>query len=733
MGILIEDSSRRILHANAALCALFGIPDTADLVGADCAQAAAGASRLFVAPDKFLQDIDARIAAGQPVVGENLDLADGRSFERDYIPVRLGTENYGHLWLYRDVTTRKKAEAVVRESETRYRSVVENQTEFVSRWTPDGVVTFVNDAYCRYFRRRREDVLGKTYFSRLPADEQQRMQAHVASFSPENPVQTIEHRVLWSDGEIHWQQWTNRAIFDADGKVVEFQSVGRDVTERRQAEMERVRSLSMLRSVLESSTDGVVVVNNAGQVLTYNQRLVQMLSLRAGWDTAISPVERPYMIARMTTDAERVVRELNEVQAHPEAESHHLVQTTWGRSLNVSSVPYREGNAIAGRVWNIRDITDQLHQQEVSLQTQKLEAVGLLAGGIAHDFNKALTIILGNVTLARQDVEGRGEASERLAMAESACLRARALTQQLLTFSRGGAPIKRTVALLGMLNETVSLAMRGSNVVCESDLTPDLWPVEADEGQIRQMLLNLLMNAKEAMPNGGKIDLSAQNTPAVGPEDGRWITINLRDHGVGIPPDILPRVFDPYFTTKSRGRGLGLSAAYSIVRDHGGEITLESQPHEGTVVTVRLPASQKTAQSVKPAAGPAAARALRILIMDDEDFVREIAGRLLRRAGHETVLAADGKEAIALYQEAQATGRPFDVTIMDIVVPDGMGGQEAAQRILAINPDAKIIVSSGYSNDPIMADFRHYGFCGVAAKPYQMEELYQAVDECMKA
>ncbi len=732
VGVLIEDRARRVVYANAGLCAIFGISDAIAFLGSDFRQAADAVSKLFSRPEEFLRDIEARLAGGEPVVGERLTMADGRCLERDYIPARFSEEHSGHVWLYHDVTMREDVILAVRESETRYRSVIENQTEVISRWLPDGAVVFVNDAYCRFFGRRREDVLGKSFFTRLPAGEEQRMRAHVAGFSRENPTQTIEHRVELADGTTRWYQWANSALFDAAGNLTEIQSTGRDVTDRRQIETERVHQLGMFRSILESSPDGILVIDADGKVLTYNQRFVQIWNPPAGWDTDLLPAERRMTMARLTTDAPLFWRELNEVLTHPEMTNSHIIQTVAGRTIERSSTPYREGNAIVGRIWNYRDITAQQRQQETQLQSQKLEAVGLLAGGIAHDFNNALTIILGNVTLARQEVEGRGEASERLAMAESACLRARSLTQQLLTFSRGGAPIKRMLSLTPLLRDTITLALRGSGVICDSDFTADLWPVEADEGQIRQMWLSLMLNAKEAMLEGGKIEVCAQNTAPADPDADRWITLTLRDHGVGIAPDLMPRIFDPYFSTKSRGRGLGLPTAYSIVRDHGGQISIESQPGQGTTVTVRLPALQGAPQAVVSSGAAAPTRALRILIMDDEDFVREIAGRLLKRIGHSTTLAADGAEAIKLYVEAQAAGQPFDVTIMDIVVPDGMGGQEAAQRILAIDPKAKLIVSSGYSNDPIMADFRRYGFSSVAPKPYKMEELYHAVDECLQ-
>jgi len=607
MGVLFEDDARHVLHANADCCTLFGIPSPELIVGADSSQITQQAQCLFADPEAFVEQIEARLAAGQPAFGDVLVLLDGRIFERDYVPVRVGEAGGGHMWLFRDATERKRAE------------------------------------------------------------------------------QELE------------------------------------------------RSSVVLRAIIESSASGVLVMDGDGNIIISNQRLARMWGLPADWEHTLSAGERRQFFAQQTTDPECFLRCTELSAQNPEMQIRETLTTDDGRIVDMAISPFRMGGAVAGRLFSFRDATELARKQEVSLQAQKLEAVGLLAGGIAHDFNNALTVILGNVTLARQSLPAGDETQERLGAAETACLRARALTQQLLTFSRGGAPIKRRLTLNALLTDIASLALRGSNVVCDRKVAADLWPVDADEGQIRQVMLNLLVNAKEAMPAGGSIELSAENVVAAGEAPGRRVQITLRDHGEGISAENLPRIFDPYFTTKPKGRGMGLAAAYSIVRDHGGQISAESEPGVGTVITVRLLASGRSGAAPPKAPAPVTTPALRILIMDDEDLVRDVAGRMLERVGHRVAFARDGAEALAAYAQAQGEGQPFDVVIMDLTIPGGMGGKEAVSRLLQIDPQARVIVSSGYSNDPIMADHERHGFCGVVAKPYQSEELHRAIAACFGA
>jgi len=375
-----------------------------------------------------------------------------------------------------------------------------------------------------------------------------------------------------------------------------------------------------------------------------------------------------------------------------------------------------------------RDITERRRLEEELLKIQKLESVGILAGGIAHDLNNLLTGVLGNISLARM-YEDPAEKDRRLAEAEKASMQIRDLTQQLLTFSRGGAPILRTADMGKLLRDSASFALRGSNVGSEFSISDDLWPVEVDAGQINQVISNLVINAQQAMPAGGIVRVSAENI-TMGAESGLplepgvYIKVSVEDQGVGISEEYLQRIFDPFFSTKQAGRGLGLATSYSIIQRHNGYITVESQLGVGTTFHIYLPASPdgvfaaEKKKEEKPIMGEG-----RILVMDDEEHVRDTAADMLRSIGYKVVTSINGSEAIELYKEAMGAGKPFDAVIMDLTVPGGMGGKEAIQKLIKIDPEVKAIVSSGYSTDPIMVNFREYGFKGVIANPYRTREL----------
>jgi signal transduction histidine kinase/ActR/RegA family two-component response regulator len=382
------------------------------------------------------------------------------------------------------------------------------------------------------------------------------------------------------------------------------------------------------------------------------------------------------------------------------------------------------------------EMKERNRTEDELLRARRLESIGLLAGGIAHDFNNLLTAILGNISLAKMFIDPSHKVSGRLAEAEKACTRAKDLTRQLLTFSKGGAPIKRTVSIKELLIDSASFALSGSNVKCEFDLPADIRPIEVDEGQISQVINNVIINADHAMREGGLIRVRARNI-TVAPTDGfplrngNYVQISVEDHGNGISAEYLPKIFDPYFTTKPKGSGLGLATCYSIIKRHEGLITVESEVGVGTTFYIYLPASAETTNLDKGATdGPAHGNG-RVLLMDDEEIIRKVAGQMLSHLGYEVVTAADGHEAINRYVEARAEGRPFGAVIIDLTVPGAMGGKEAIQKLTELDPGIRAIVSSGYSQDPIMSEFRKFGFCGMVAKPYKIEDLSRAVREAI--
>jgi len=390
------------------------------------------------------------------------------------------------------------------------------------------------------------------------------------------------------------------------------------------------------------------------------------------------------------------------------------------------------GQHLLGFWWLRRDISEKKRTEEEVLKGQKLESLGILAGGIAHDFNNFLTGVLGNISQAQKYLSPDHKAFSRLEAARNASIRAKELTRQLLTFSKGGLPIKKAASIGPLLRDSVTFALRGSKVAGEFVIPENLWPVDMDEGQIGRALHNLVINAEQAMPRGGRLFVQAANVKLKGAArlpvtNERCVKISIRDTGLGIPPDILPKIFDPYFTTKEKGTGLGLSTAYSIIRKHDGFITAKSDVGIGTTFTIYLPVSSRFPETKTPPKPSTLIGRGRVLLMDDQDLIRDLANELLTDLGYEVCAVKDGAEAVTVYREAQQAGKHFEVVVMDLTVPGGMGGQEAILKLRQIDPHVRAIASSGYSNDPIMADYHKYGFVGVLPKPYTLDELAEAL------
>ncbi len=537
---------------------------------------------------------------------------DGSSFEGEINArvVSLETEPGVQVWV-RDITERKLAEAALRESEEKYRNIIENIEEAYYEVDLTGYFTFLNDAAVQTLGYKRDEIIGKHYDRILNTDNGAQISEVFGTVSKTGKsVKAYKWKYLSRDGIEKDLEVSVSLIRDSAGKPSGFRGICRDVSERIRAE-------------------------------------------------------------------------------------------------------------------------------EELLKMEKLQSIGVLAGGIAHDFNNILTAIQGNISLAKMFADPKDRISKRLDEAEKAGMRARDLTRQLLTFSRGGAPVKKTIPIDDVVRDSCEFALRGSNVKCDLQLLPDVWAVDADEGQIGQVISNLVINADQAMPQGGHILVEAENLivakDSVLPlTEGRYVKISVRDTGYGIPEEHLAKIFDPYFTTKQKGSGLGLATSYAIVQNHHGFITVESELGSGTSFHLYLPASEKL-QEFEFKSGPEPIRGKgKILLMDDDELIRDLANEALSALGYEVILADDGEKAIDLYKAAKKTAESFDVVIMDLTVPGGVGGQEAIETLRRFDPAVKAIVSSGYSNDPIMADYKKFGFEGVVCKPYTVNELSETIQQVIR-
>jgi len=496
-------------------------------------------------------------------------------------------------------------------------------------------------------------------------------------------------------------------------------------------EMELKRSKEWLVTVLKSIGDAVIATDNNGRV-TFMNPVAENFT---GWrqeDATGEELTEIFNIVNEQTHAvvKNPVDKVLKTGLIVGLANHTMLISKNGSIIPVddSAAPVKDekGN-VSGVVLVFRDVTERRRIEQQRLKTQKLESLGILAGGIAHDFNNILTGILGNITLSKMYLDANDKTYSKLEDAEKASLRARDLTRQLLTFARGGAPVKETISVREIIDESAYFALCGSNVKCDFIIPDDLRPLKADAGQLSQVISNLVINANQSMPQGGTIKITVENIdidhksgPSIKP--GQYIKITVKDAGHGIPNKYLAKIFDPYFTTKQAGNGLGLATVFSIINRHNGYIFVESEIGKGTTFFIYLPVFTETVIHKKKKKNIITGKG-RILVMDDEAMVLEVSGAMVKSLGYETAFAENGSEAVAKYKEAMDTGKPFDMVILDLTVQGGMGGREAVKRLFEIDPQVKAIVSSGYSVDSAMAKFEEYGFIDVLVKPYKLEIL----------
>jgi two-component system, cell cycle sensor histidine kinase and response regulator CckA len=509
----------------------------------------------------------------------------------------------------------------------------------------------------------------------------------------------------------------------------------REIIERRRAEEALLASEKRIRDLIEATSDWVWEIDDQG-IYTYASPQISRI---LGYEPEEVLGKTPFDLMA-PEEAERLAAIFRNIAASQLPfsflENINLHKNGARVIMETSGVPFFDaaGNFRGYRGID-RDITERKKVEEELQRAQKLESIGLLAGGIAHDFNNILTAIKGNIELARRFLPPGDKAAARLAVAEQASARASGLARQLLTFARGGAPITRTTDIPHLVREAVELAPRGSMVKVEYCFAEDLQAVEADESQLSQAINNLAINAAEAMPEGGVIRITAVNESlppgnSLSLPPGEYIRIEIKDQGNGIPAELQERIFDPYFTTKERGSGLGLAITFSIVKRHGGTITIESAPGQGSTFSVYLP-SRKEAVTARPEPEhqEISEGSGRILVMDDEEEAGKVAAEMLLYLGYQVETVKDGSGAIAAYRQAVEEGEPFAAVIVDLTVPAGMGGKETGRRLLEMDPQAKVIVASDYANDQIMSEYADYGFKKVIPKPYKLNELGRVLRE----
>jgi len=567
--------------------------------------------------------------------------------------------------------------------------------------------------------------------------EYETIERMVSAHPPHRAEVVLDGKFKQKDGTIFYGE-VRISPLKGYGNNEKFVATLSDISWRKEAEASLAAEREWLAVTLRSIGDGVICTDRKGKVVLMNKVAEEL----TGWSEQEA-------IGRDFSDVFKIEDELTGVPLDDPVKkvlanntSVDLAEGTLmiardgsERLIGDSAAPVRDaqGNAL-GVVVVFRDITARRALEREVAKVQKLEAIGCLAGGIAHDFNNLLMGILGNVTLAKMNLEGPPDVLESLEKAEQVCLRAKDLSLKLITFSSGGEPKRQVTKMDQFLRESAGFALSGSPIKPLYDLPNDLWEVKIDISQIGQVIHNIVMNAVEAKPRSGSVKISAENieisSDDISPlEPSCYVKVSIEDDGEGIEQENLQKVFDPFFSTREMGRGLGLSIAHSVIKKHGGHIKINSKAGIGTNVEIYLPALGLSAdKSVEPRATQSSIQP-KVLLMDDEDIVRDVAGKMLKKLGYEVELARDGAEVITLYKKAMETGDTFDAVILDLTVPGGMGGEETAQKLKEMDSSVNAIASSGYSDSPIMSDFKDHCFSAAIAKPYRIEDLKTVLNQ----
>ena len=772
------------------------------------------------------------------------------------------------------IVKRTRTESALRESEEKFRLVTETVQDVFWMTTP-GIteILYISPAYEKVWGLSRESMYKDplSFTDAVHPDDRERVLSEFEN-KPAG-VWDLEYRIVRPDGSVRWIYDRGFPVQDEDGKISKVVGVAADITGRKLAEEElkkyrlhleelvRERTTEVIKAVellreselkystlIEKARDGVMLIQEG--VYTFVNEYMTKIT---GYSTE-ELIGSPAVVIVADEYRDLLDQRIRLRLAGKDVVSQYetKIQTKDGElkdvEISAGLIPYQGKSTIIGIM---RDITERKRTEQELQRAQKLESLGILAGGIAHDFNNLLTAIIGNLSLLDKYITSEQRASGILWAIKKASSRAKHLTHQLLTFSKGGVPVKKAASISALIEETAEFSLSGSRAQCELSLPDDLWWAEIDEGQIGQVINNLVINADQAMPEGGTISIRAENvivrlSDGLPLKEGRYIRIAVKDQGIGIPETSIQKIFDPFFTTKPDGNGLGLAITYSIIKKHGGYITVESRARAasaetgrlrigrlgtgrlgfgtlgmgsaqtgsaqtgsagmrsaqtgsaqtgssetgsaqtgssetgssetgsaqtgssetgslgmgsaqtgsaqtgssgmgsvdaGTTFFIYLPASEKELFTVQGVAEENSLPTVssyyqhghgKILFMDDQANIREMTMQMLDDLGYEVRGAREGSEAIKLYEEAKESGHPFDAVILDLTVPGGMGGDEAIRKLREIDPEVKAIVSSGYSNDPIMSEYWEYGFRDVVAKPYEIKKLSWVLHKVMR-
>jgi two-component system cell cycle sensor histidine kinase/response regulator CckA len=630
------------------------------------------------------------------------------------------------LALCRNITTLKQAQEW-------YQTIIWPARDAFFLMDTKGLFLEVNEAFCRLTGRTRLQLLSMNLSEVF--DDPEKLPGHLVNIFASGSV-TFECHIRSITGHTTHLEASISYLTNHGGRYFAFL---RDITGRKAMEEEHAAEKERLDVTLRSIGEGVIATDTKGMTILMNPAAEKL----TGWtqeEARNLPVSGVFHIIDEKTgqryeDPIDLVLKTGEPKALPQ-EPILITKHRVRRIIALSGAPIiDQQHQVIGAVVVFQDKTLERQTERELLKIEKLSSLSLLAGGIAHDFNNILAAITGNITLAKALLQ-RGEKNvlHVLGEAEQASSRAKDLSQQLLTFAKGGTPVKELANIVPLIKESAKFASSGSTVKCEIELPENLWPTEIDPGQLSQVIHNLVINAIQAMPEGGVMRIRGENVKLNGKtrtglplSSGKYIKIAVEDEGVGIWPDQLGKIFDPYFTTKQKGSGLGLATVYSILHNHTGYITADSIPSKGTTFTFYLPAYKAQVTHATKAPETLHEGTGKVLVMDDEAMIRENMGEILGLLGYSADFAEDGAKAVELYRNAQDAGEPYEVVITDLTIPGGMGGKETIQKLQELDPQVKAIVFSGYADDPILSHHTEFGFKGFIKKPYTINDVSESL------
>jgi len=736
-GILAVDNQGNITHTNSRFGEMWRVPSELLEAGKD-EQMLNYAIEQLTDPDAFISKVK-QLYESTEEDSDTLLFKDGRIFERFSSSLMSNGTIDGRVWSFRDITERKRAEELLHENEASLTALVEGVRTAIIVHDCTGKIILSNQRARQLLEPLSEDIDGRDlsdsvwrFFNEdgieVPTEElpvtriletQEAIEGHLLGLARKNSK------------KMRWLLVNGVPIVEKGGALSKVIMSFVDITDKVQAEESLRESVGRFRTLTEMAPVGVFLTDVDGKTIYWNQLLKKLTGMTdteckgLGWIDAIHPDDRKRVVHAFSESIEKKSIFHSEYRfIHKNGKVTHTI----GESRPIEN----DSGEITGHVGTITDITDLKLAEDEVLKSRKLESVGLLAGGIAHDFNNILTGLFGNIELVKRELPLEHVAYPYIQNSEKAREKATKLTQQLLTFAKGGDPLLEMVNIGQVIRDSIKFSLSGSNVITVLDLPDDLWQIKADKGQLSQVITNLVINSDQAMPDGGTMTIEAENIRDIDISiathlSGEVIKLSISDDGAGISTENLKLIFDPYFTTKQAGSGLGLATIHSIITKHNGYINVVSELGIGTTFTIYLPADSSISQlndaTPSDEAEKQGANAGHILVMDDDEMILNLSTDIIETFGYTVDTAVDGKEAVEKYTAAIKSGKAFDVVIMDLTIPGGMGGKEAVQELLALYPQVKVIVSSGYSTDPVMANYRDYGFKGRLVKPFQMDDL----------